>query len=390
MAGNAWIWAWTSASSPKRLDTSLWSRPRSTRRCRSSAPGGSPSYLAPPGPKQSDANRRADSTTSHRAKLPEVADESLPLVDAPEAKLHGHLEGHRGGVAVGELTIEAAAAFQIGRHHHGRRIGTGHEVVLGEGEDLPAPGDLVVGERLRGALPAQVPPWIGDRAAVLALLAVEPKVLLLFAHGGGHAREGANHLGLHVAAEIEELAVLRQGHARPELRGHGTMRAPAREGVGGLEEQGLRAATVGDHEDLIPWLGLLEDGGETQEARGRAGVAGAADHGLPGHGRLGELELPHEGGMRARIRCVEDELGDVLSLAPRGLEEALDRLGDVLVKSVGLDEGHVGQDVEVAIALKPPHVGEVVARRVGALEGRDHVAVAHEHCRGAVADLRLL
>src|SRR5215813_837712 len=141
--------------------------------------------------RSSGAYRRADPAISRRAKLPEVADEPLPLVDAPEAKLHGHLESHRGGIAVGELTIEAAAAFQIGRHHHGRRIGTGHEVVLGEGEDLPAPGDLVVGERLRGALPAQVPPWIGDRAAVLALLAVEPKVLLLFAHGGGHAREGA-------------------------------------------------------------------------------------------------------------------------------------------------------------------------------------------------------
>src|SRR5262249_36354371 len=48
------------------------------------------------------------------------------------------------------------------------------------------------------------------------------------------------------------------------------------------------------------------------------------------------------------------------------------------------------QEVEVAVALEPPHVGEVVARRVGALEGRDHIAVAYEHRRGAVADLRLL
>src|SRR5262250_1789497 len=40
-AGSAWTWAWTSASSPKRSDTSLWSPPRSTRKCRFTAPVGS-------------------------------------------------------------------------------------------------------------------------------------------------------------------------------------------------------------------------------------------------------------------------------------------------------------------------------------------------------------
>src|SRR5262249_60872151 len=119
----------------------------------------------------------ARSTSPRRAKLPEVADYPIALVDAPEAELHGHLEADGGGIAVGELAVEAAAAFQIGRHHHGGRIGAGHEVVFGEGEHLPASGDLVVGELFRRALPAKVPPWIGDRAAVLALLAVEAKGL---------------------------------------------------------------------------------------------------------------------------------------------------------------------------------------------------------------------
>src|SRR5262249_45084903 len=150
MAGNAWIWAWTSASSPKRLDTSLWSRPRSTRRCRSSAPGGSPSYLAPPGPKISDEYRLEYTSTSLRAKLPEVADEPLPLVDAAEAELHWHLEANRGGIAVGELAVEAAATFQIRRDHHGGRIGAGHQVVLGEGKDLAAAGKFLVGGGLWG------------------------------------------------------------------------------------------------------------------------------------------------------------------------------------------------------------------------------------------------
>src|SRR5262249_18749962 len=134
--------------------------------------------------------RHAKSATSCGPKLPEVADEPLPFVDAPEAELHGHLEADGGGIAVGELTVEAAATVQIGRHHRGGWIGAGHEVVLGEGENLPASGDLVVGKLLRRALPAEVAPWIGDGAAVLALLAVEAQVLLLLAHGGGHAREG--------------------------------------------------------------------------------------------------------------------------------------------------------------------------------------------------------
>src|SRR5215510_4447250 len=266
MAGNAWIWAWTSASSPKRLDTSLWSRPRSTRRCRSSAPGGSPSYLAPPGPKQSDEYRREDSATSRRAKLPEVADEPLPLVDAAEAELHWHLEANRGGIAVGELAVEAAATFQIRRDHHGGRIGAGHQVVLGEGKDLAAAGNLVVGELLGGALPAEVAPRIGDGAAVLTLLAVQTQVLLLLAHGGGYAGESPHHLRLHVAAKVEELAVVRQRHARRELRGDGAKRAPARGGGGRLEEERFRAASVRDHEDLPAGPGLLQCGGEAEQA----------------------------------------------------------------------------------------------------------------------------
>src|SRR5262249_19714905 len=69
--------------------------------------------------------RHAKSATSCGPKLPEVADEPLPFVDAPEAELHGHLEADGGGIAVGELTVEAAASVQIGRHHHGGWIGAG-------------------------------------------------------------------------------------------------------------------------------------------------------------------------------------------------------------------------------------------------------------------------
>ncbi len=48
-AVSVWTWAWTSASSLKRWDTSPWSRPRSIRRSPSSALAASPNYLAPPG-----------------------------------------------------------------------------------------------------------------------------------------------------------------------------------------------------------------------------------------------------------------------------------------------------------------------------------------------------
>ena len=42
------------------------------------------------------------------------------------------------------------------------------------------------------------------------------------------------------------------------------------------------------------------------------------------------------------IGTVEHELADVLALAPRALQEALDGLGDVLVQAVRSDEGLVG------------------------------------------------
>jgi hypothetical protein len=47
--GSVWTRASTSASSPKRWDTSPWSRPRSIPKSPSSAPAASPNYLAPPG-----------------------------------------------------------------------------------------------------------------------------------------------------------------------------------------------------------------------------------------------------------------------------------------------------------------------------------------------------
>src|SRR5215471_18682338 len=50
------------------------------------------------------------------------------------------------------------------------------------------------------------------------------------------------------------------------------------------------------------------------------------------------------------------------ALAARRLEDAVDRLRDVPIEPVRLDEGHVGQHVQIAVALEPPHVGEVVAR----------------------------
>ena len=62
-----------------------------------------------------DAKRSEKSATSRGTKLPEVADEALALVDAPEAELDGDLEADRRGIAVGQLPVEAAAALEIGR-----------------------------------------------------------------------------------------------------------------------------------------------------------------------------------------------------------------------------------------------------------------------------------
>src|SRR6266404_2109107 len=82
-----------------------------------------------------------------------------------------------------------------------------------EREDLPASSNLVVGELLRRALPAEVPARVRDGAAVAALLPVEPQVLLFLAHGRGHTGKRAHDLRLDVAAEVEELAVVRERHS---------------------------------------------------------------------------------------------------------------------------------------------------------------------------------
>src|SRR5881628_4151142 len=115
----------------------------------------------------------------YRPELPEVVHVVLALVDPTKGQLDRHLERHRAGIAIRELTVEARAAVEIRRDHDGRRIGVGNEVVLREREDPPTAAQLVLGQAGRRALPAEVPPGVADRPAVGALLAVEAEVLAL-------------------------------------------------------------------------------------------------------------------------------------------------------------------------------------------------------------------
>src|SRR5439155_5037716 len=136
-----------------------------------------------------------------------------------------------------------------------------------ESEDCSASTSLVVGELLRRALPAEVSARVRDGAAVAAILPVEPQVLLFLAHGRGHTGKSAHDLRLDVAAEVEELAVVRERHPGRELRRDRPVEGRQGERVGALEEERLGAAAVGDDEDLVAWLAFFQRRRQAEQAR---------------------------------------------------------------------------------------------------------------------------
>src|SRR5262249_11767355 len=76
--------------------------------------------------------------------FPEVVVEAAALVEAAEGELERHVDGDALGVAVGELEVEAAAPVEGDAGMRGRRIRALEQVVVGEGEEHPAAGELGV------------------------------------------------------------------------------------------------------------------------------------------------------------------------------------------------------------------------------------------------------
>src|SRR5262249_16507596 len=173
------------------------------------------------------------------------------------------------------------------------------------------------------------------------------------------------------ASEAQHLAVRCERVARRQLPANRPARAIRSERVGRLEEQRLGAVAIRDEEDLVVRPRLFQRRRETEQARGGAGVARPGDDRLLRHGRLGKLELSYERSVCPRVRTIEHQLGDVFLLAPGLFEETGDRLGNVQVEAMRLDERRVGKRGDVAVAVVPPDVSELMTHAEGARERRD-------------------
>ena len=173
-----------------------------------------------------------------------------------------------------------------------------------------------------------------------------------------------------------------------ELSAEGPGGLKAGDRVRDLEEEGLGAVAVGDDKDLVLRPCVLERLREPEQPRGGAGIADLGDQRLLRR-RGREAELPDERGVQPGVGRAEDEPCNVALLPPGLGEETVDRLGKVPVEAVRLYERHVGQHAEVAVTLTAPHVGELTAHRVSALEGRDDSVGAHQRRRRAVAEQAL-
>ena len=68
---------------------------------------------------------RESKDCQQRAKLPEVVDQPAAFVEPAERQLDGKVERHRIRVAVGQLRVEAPAAFEVRRHHDRQGVGRG-------------------------------------------------------------------------------------------------------------------------------------------------------------------------------------------------------------------------------------------------------------------------
>src|SRR3989449_452921 len=139
----------------------------------------------PPGPRPSARSARRTCCTRRRPpprdrgcscwpRLPEVVVEAAAFVDAAERQLERHVDLDPLGLAVRELAVEPAAALQVDHRVRGGRVRTLEEIVVGEGEELPAPRELHLLEPARvRALDAHAVLRELDGAALGALAAVE-------------------------------------------------------------------------------------------------------------------------------------------------------------------------------------------------------------------------
>src|SRR5262249_38757186 len=161
--------------------------------------------------------------------LPEVVVEAAAPVEAAKGELERHVDGDALGVAVGELEVEAAAPVEVDDGVRRRGIRALEQVVVREGEEHSATGELGVLEAA-GVPALDADPVLRElhRAARGTAAAGERQELLAVAerdHGRGLV--GSAGLLADEAAEARIAAIGRQGALHLDLLGDARARGGA-------------------------------------------------------------------------------------------------------------------------------------------------------------------
>ena len=271
------------------------------------------------------------------------------------------------------------------RHRRVRALG---EIVVREGEEPPAPGELHVLEAARvGALDAHAVLGELDGAALRAPAAVERQQLLAIAPQDDRRRHVARDRLL--PHELPEAGVAPVGRERTlHLDLACNTLAGRNRPAGGAQHDRVRAVAVGDDQDQVAGLGALESGGEHEERLHGAGVAERRPEALL------ELALRVEAGRLghtlrgARGGGWQDDGGQLPGLESRLREDALHHLADHPAVAELRLEG-AGEGARELLLPGPPGAEELVGDGVGG-DDLGEAGIIPEQQRGArVAEVLL-
>src|SRR5439155_1671274 len=285
---------------------------------------------------------------------------------------------------VRDLAVEPPAALQVDHRVRGGRVRALEEIVVGEGEELPAPRELHLLEPARvRALDAYAVLRELHRAALGALAAVEGQELLPVAEHD-HRRGQVARRAL-LAHELPEARVAPVGGERAlhlDLLRDGGARGRRRRGH--AQEERVGAVAVARDQDEVARLRALERGRQHEEGLRRARVADRRPEAVLELPLRIEAERLGDRLRRARAGGGEDDGGEGLGRDLRLGEHAFHRLAeDAAVAVFGLERAR--EALRELLLPRPPRAEKLVRDRVRG----DHLgpprAAAEQHRRAGVA-----
>src|SRR5947199_2975710 len=325
-----------------------------------------------------------DRGCSYWPRLPEVVVEAAAFVDAAERQLERHVDLDPLGLAVRQLAVEPAAALQVDHRVRGGRVRALEEIVVGEGEELPAQRELHLLEPARvRALDAHAVLRELHGTALGALAAVEREELPAVAeHDDGRGQVARRRLLAHELPEARVAPVGRERALHLDLLRDGGARGRRRRGH--AQEERVGAIAIARDQDEVTRFRALERGRQHEEGLRRPRVADRRPEAVLELPLRIETERPGDRLRRAWAGGGKDDGGEGLRRDLGLGEHALHRLAeDAAVAVCGLERARAAP--RELLLPRPPRAEELVCDRVRG----DHLgpsrAAAEQHRRAGIA-----